>query len=217
MTQQTNSKELSDLIIRVEDVSSRILDMYPLQSTVAPALLLTSARPAEGKTTVALAMAKAMALASGDPILLVDANFHKPGLAQIFNLEPSLGLADALRAPSDDKDLPNHLVGEGVSLICAGEDPLPLLLTRGQSIASFRERYTKDFRFVIFDGANSRMGGAALAKHVDGVVLIIDAKATRREVVNYAINDIRLHDGYLIGAVLNKSSRYIPSALYKSF
>jgi Mrp family chromosome partitioning ATPase len=217
MTKQDKAKEMSDLDMRFEDLSLRLLDTFPHNGGVPPALLLTSARRGEGKTTMALAMARVMALGSGEPILLVDANFHNPGLAKALRLAPSPGLADALREPNAEIDMPKHPVIDGVSLICAGINPEPLLLTRGKAIASFRERYTQAFRFIIFDGAESRLGGAALAKHVDGVALTIDASVTRREVINGAISDMRLHEGRLIGAILNKRRHYIPAFLYKSF
>ncbi|MGR8930431.1 MAG: hypothetical protein ACU836_07300 [Gammaproteobacteria bacterium] len=207
---------IDDLIMRFEDLSSRLLDTFPVIGSNPPAILITSARPGEGKTTVSLAMARAMALASGEPILLVDANLHKPGLAKTLKLDPASGLADALRSPDDDMLIQKHGIAEGLSAVCAGNDPAPRLLGRAKAVRYFREQHTRAFRFVIFDGAENRLGGAALSKHVDGVLLTIDASTTRREVVNAAINDIRLHNGKLLGSILNKRSHYIPSFLYKN-
>jgi protein-tyrosine kinase len=217
MAKHVKTREMNDLDMRFEDLGSRLLDTFPSNGGVPPTLLLTSARRGEGKTTVALAMARVMALATGEPILLVDVNFNNPSLAETFSVSPSPGLADALREPDSEITVPNHQIIEGVSLICAGTNPEPLLLTRGRAISTFRERYTQAFRFVIFDGSETRLGGAAMAKHVEAVVLTIDASVTRREVVNGAISDMRLQEGRLVGAILNKRRHYIPAFLYKRF
>lgn len=219
MSQRTTRDAQDELALRLEGLVGRLLDTLVAHPQVpAPALLLTSARAREGKTTIALALARVMAYVTDEPILLVDANFHAPGLATKLGLPPSLGLSDALRATTGggaSVDISKHLVFEGVSVITAGSKPDPLLLSRGRAVGGFRNQYTSGFRCVIFDGAENRLGGAALGRYVDGVILAIDSSATRREVIQGAITDMRLPEGRILGAVLNKRRHYIPKIFYK--
>lgn len=218
MNQRTTTDAQNDLALRLEELVARLLDALVVHPQAPPpALLLTSARAREGKTTIALALARVMARVTDEPILLVDANLHVPGLATKLGLPPGPGLADALRATGGGTpvNIFKHPVFEGVSAITAGSEPHPVLLSRGRAVGSFRDQHTHGFRCIIFDGAENRLGGAALGKHVDGVVLTIDSSSTRREVIQGAITDMRLPEGRILGAVLNKRKHYIPKLFYK--
>lgn len=204
---------MSDLTLRMQDLAARLLDDLP-RETVPPALLVTSARPAEGKTTTALMLARMLAHVSGEPVLLADANFHRPQLDSLCGASGP-GLANCLRQPALTETLSLPVWQDRVSVLSAGQDPDPVLLTRGAAVAGFAQRLPAAFRCLVFDGAESRLGGGALGKHVNGVLLVVDAGVTRREVVAGAIGQMRLPQGRLLGVVLNKRKHYIPGSIYK--
>src|SRR5262249_1464781 len=74
-----------------------VLSSLHLQNGTRPlkSLLLTSAQPEEGKTTVAVGLALALVRA-GKRVLLVDADLRRPALHRVFGLENDNGLAEVL-------------------------------------------------------------------------------------------------------------------------
>ncbi len=215
MTTQS-SRQMDDLAFRLEDLAMRLLDLPGSHAAgVPPAWLLTSARGGEGKTTMSVLLAQVLARVCGERVLLVDANFYRPDLQRTFGIPAVAGLSETLRKHDPVSDIPVRNIGDGVTVVTAGQALEPILLTRGDALAAFRQRVSPGYRCVLFDGAETRLGGAALAKHVDGVLMVIDSSATRREVVAGAVREMRIPAERMIGAVLNKRRHYIPAFFYK--
>jgi len=70
----------------------------------APVIMVTSTAPAEGKTTVALSLARSYAL-SGRRTLLIDCDLRKPSVHRQLGLEPSHGLLDFLSQDGESSDI----------------------------------------------------------------------------------------------------------------
>lgn len=73
------------------------------------------------------------------------------------------------------------------------------------------------YDFVIIDAAaaTASSNGFALARHVDGVILVVEAEYTRWPVVQNFKDRLVSSDANILGVVLNKRRYYIPSFLYK--
>lgn len=173
--------------------------------------LIVSAEQGEGKTTIALNLALAAA-ASGERVLLVDADMArralsrriapdaKAGLFEVLNGE--LPLADALvRDPRSGLEaLP--LAPKSV----AGERP-----SRAQ-LAMLKDAVARNFDYVIFDGGPllDDFASRSIGEIVDQIVMVVRAGGTRREAVTEAIEILRMPRTKLVGAVLNMAD---PKAL----
>jgi Mrp family chromosome partitioning ATPase len=75
----------------------------------------------------------------------------------------------------------------------------------------------KEFEFVLIDAPplNTYADGTALGQLADGVVLVLEANCTRREVASRAAENLRAAQIPILGAILNKRTYPIPEMLYR--
>ena len=137
-------------------------------------LLFTSCNRAEGRTTLVLTVARAMARRSGRT-LLVDGDLSGPMLARLFGLRPRVGLEDVVLEG----------IGAAEATIEAPDDHLSILPLRGP-VARPREflaeagwtcllaRLRREYDFVIIDGSPlfTGLSAAVLHRSVDAAVLV---------------------------------------------
>ena len=180
-------------------------DMRPLTVSV------TSARPREGKTLIAQGLALHAAALGEFRILLVDANFDTPMLASRFAGDGKIGLSDVLQhgttAAAEFLATPFN----NMFVIGAGRVPRPALLYREEALQKFTDSASvRAFDVLIFDNSCVSPNRTNLvAQKSDRVLFVVDATATRRETVQYALG--RLKDGVrdpVWGVVLNKKPKY---------
>jgi non-specific protein-tyrosine kinase len=115
-------------------------------------LLVTSAVPREGKTVTAANLALVVAQA-GRQVLLLDADFRKPGIHEIFDLPNDTGLTDLIRAPQANPtafvqttEQPNlHILTTGPL------PPNPTELIASQRTRTVIESLVNDYDLVILD------------------------------------------------------------------
>ncbi|MBI4578191.1 MAG: polysaccharide biosynthesis tyrosine autokinase [Planctomycetes bacterium] len=169
-------------------------------------VLIASARPEEGRTTVAINLALSLAL-NGRRVLLVDANFHRPAVQRFFpNTSSARGLSNILIGQSQlaevavATDLPN------LDTLPSGPiPPNPTELLAGaylrKMIVDGQDRYDQ----IIFDGPPVLLvsDSLVLAGVVDGVIMVCRAKTTSRGVAMRGREQLERVNGRLFGAVLN--------------
>jgi receptor protein-tyrosine kinase len=126
-------------------------------------LLVTSANPGDGKSTVSRNLATAMA-DSGTRTLLIEADLRRPTLAKILGLDPSVGLSTVLTGQSSLSDAIQSLPGPGaktaggngastsLDAIVAGPiPPNPADLFESEELASLLAECQQRYEFVIVD------------------------------------------------------------------
>ncbi len=184
-------------------------------------LLVTSAERQEGATQIAAALAILGAQSNAElRVLLVDFNLHQPRLADVLDIQPTIGLAEVIRGEAKldqaicDTGLPN------LGLLPAGQQvDRPLGLLRSERLRTIMEelRQNEQVDHVIIDtaAANGHPEAQTLAGLVDGVLLVTRAGVTRRESVAEAKKRIEQNQGRLLGVVLNQRRFPIPGFLYR--
>jgi len=168
-------------------------------------LLVTSAIPGEGKSTVAANMA--FALGKLQKVLLVEADLRRPALAARLGMPAGqLGLADLVA----DRALVSeclHRDGD-IDVIAAGtlpQDPQAVLTSTrfAELLAQWALRYDR----VIIDSPStlSVSDSALLAQQADGVIYVIKADSTAVALVRKGIAHLQRSGATLHGVVLNQA------------
>lgn len=172
-------------------------------------LLVSSAIPGEGKTTVAINLAAALA-AHGKRVLLADCDLRNPSVAPAFGLENSTGLVEFLRGKAPYQDILRQSGIEGLYLVLAGapaSEDASELLSRPEC-RQFMDACRKAFDYVILDTPPAALlvDASELAVLADGAVMTVRQNyAPRARIMEGAqvLSDSRLP---LIGCVLNYAS-----------
>lgn len=139
-------------------------------------ILVTSALPGEGKTTLALSYAR-MAAAVGQSCLLVEADLRRPTFGARLGAEQRRGLSDLAGVePARLGDVVQRDEASGVDYIVAGEvggDPLRAL--DKAAFGAFLEQARDCYDTVVIDAPPilAVADGAMLVQHADVVLLVV--------------------------------------------
>jgi receptor protein-tyrosine kinase len=168
-------------------------------------ILITGCGPGDGKTTVAANIAAGLAL-NGRRILLVDANFRRPDLHNIFNLSNEVGFGDVLGSVNLFEQAVRETEVPNLSVIVNGTRPSnPTELLESQLFIDFIERALEEFDHVIFDSGPLLIvsESIAMAPRVDGVITVIRARSNSRGMLSRMRDQLRQLKAEHIGVVLN--------------
>lgn len=169
-------------------------------------LLVTSTRPAEGKSTSSYALATVIAR-SGKRVVLVDSDMRSPSLHSFLGVDNAVGLSNYLAGDDDIGPLIRPWGEDNLSVMTAGPQPpsAPELLA-SERVGHLINELTKRFDHVIFD-APPVMGLAdapLLASEVEGVVYVLEANSTDRRMIRVAIDRLLSTRANIIGVILTK-------------
>jgi capsular exopolysaccharide synthesis family protein len=167
-------------------------------------LLVTSAGPSEGKTTVACCIAIAMAQAD-QRVVLIDCDLRKPRVHRIFRKGSSVGVTTALLEESiDDAVIPTDV--PNLSIIPAGPiPPNPAELFHSERFRKFLEQVQGKFDRVIIDSPPvvAVTDAVVLSTLADGTMLVVRAFKTPKDLARHALRALVDVGATLAGAVLN--------------
>jgi capsular exopolysaccharide synthesis family protein len=175
-------------------------------------MLVASIAPGGGGTTVASNLANGIAL-NGVRVLLVDANFYRPGLGAIYRNIPALGLSDVIAGKAQIKDaimesteLPTlHVMGTGSAPNTASSE-----LMESKAFRDVLNQLKSTYDLVIFDGAPLSLvsDSLTLAARLDGVVAVVRAGTISRGTVGRIRDQLRQVRANLLGLVLNAAQTH---------
>lgn len=175
--------------------------------------VITSTQVADGKSTVAVNLARAAA-AMGQQVLLVDADLRRPQVHEMLGLPNWQGLHNAI---ADDVDVEELILrsprDENLFVLTSGPvPPDPTKLLSSRKMQHLMAALSNHFDLVIYDTA-PLLGLAdanLLAAHTNGLILVVGLNQTEREALLLALEDLRIADIPLLGMVANndKGSRY---------
>lgn len=142
-------------------------------------IMVTSAIPGEGKTTVALSLARAYAL-SGRSTLLVDCDLRKPGIHRQLGITPESGLLDYLSSGANPPPLQSVMTVDEESgaqiILGARRSDIPTdQLLAGDMFGRLIRAAQQNFEVTILDTSPivPVVDGLYLAQYVDVVAMVV--------------------------------------------
>ncbi|MEO5595571.1 MAG: polysaccharide biosynthesis tyrosine autokinase, partial [Lysobacteraceae bacterium] len=186
--------------------SVRTALQFSTESGVPRSLLVTSARPAEGKSTSALTLANNFAQL-GKRVLLIDADLRNPSLHKTLGLDNSLGLSNCLAGAAKPQDVIHAPDDTTLHVLLSGPiPPNPAELLSGPKMLSLLTVAMAKYDQVIIDGPPTiGLADAPIIAHVAmGTLLVIDAGETRKPIAKGAVKRLQVARARLVGALLTK-------------
>ena len=183
-------------------------------------VLITSAIPGEGKSTVALNLSGTLAQ-NGPRTLLIDADLRLPDARKAFAFDSGFGLGAVLAGEVSLNDALRFVAPLGVYVLPAGErvaNPTPVL--EGPAFKTLLKRARENFDWVIIDSPPLRPFADAhcIAFMAEAILLVVKWGFTPKRQLDHALKAL---DGLpLLGMVLNSfddtSEKYYNSYYHES-
>ncbi|NLY88871.1 MAG: CpsD/CapB family tyrosine-protein kinase [Firmicutes bacterium] len=183
-------------------------------------LLVTSAGPGEGKSTITLNLAIAITQ-SGKEVILVDADLRKPVIHKRFGLRNEIGLTNILVHGPAEEALQETAV-PNLKVVTSGPiPPNPAEMLASGMMDKVRDFLKERAEMVLFDCSPvvAVTDAAVLSRKVDGVLLVVQLGAVEREAARQAKALLENVDAPLLGVVINnvaESSGYYYYYYYTS-
>jgi capsular exopolysaccharide synthesis family protein len=180
-------------------------------------IMISSALPRDGKTLTSTNLALTLSESYQRRVLLIDADLRKPSLHALFRLPNARGLADGLC--SEAPALPLIEVTSRLTVLPAGTaDHSPMAGLTSDRMGAILKEAAGRFDWVLIDTPPIGLISDAnlLARHVDGVLLVIGAGSTDYAAVKRTVNELGRER--IIGVVLNRvHEEHTPNAFYQNY
>ena len=173
-------------------------------------LVISSATPAEGKSTVAIHLAQAAATL-GQRVLLVDADLREPSLHKPLNLPNLQGLTDILSLETQDLNtvIKRSPLEENLFILTAGSSSVDSTkLLASNKMQDLMEELQATFDLVIYKAPS--LSGLAdthlLATTTDGVMLVVALGKSKSSILQKVLDELKLSNTEILGIVANSIS-----------
>ena len=168
-------------------------------------ILVTSAGPAEGKSTTAANLAISIAK-KGTKTLLVDSDLRKPVLDVLFmGSHRKVGLTNHLGREIGWKEAIRETSVNGLYIMAAGTSVTnaPEIIS-SKSMVSFIKEARQEYGIMVFDSSPllAVVDATILSSVVDGVILVARASKTSREGLRRSMEVLRSAEANILGVVL---------------
>jgi capsular exopolysaccharide synthesis family protein len=170
-------------------------------------LLVTSAEPGEGKSTIVANLACALAEA-GRKVILVDGDLRLPSIHTIFDLPNQVGLSSLLKQRISIDAALQHTSVPGLQVLSSGPAPAnPAELLDSARLRALIARLVERSELVLLDtpALMAVNDGAVLATAADGVILVVGRARSREEVVRAARKQLAAVKVRALGVVVNRA------------
>lgn len=164
--------------------------------------MITSAYENEGKSSVAANLALALAK-NGHKVVLVDADFNKPAVFKIFDLDGSKSLNKAIEGTSSWS---SQIVSDrsGLDLLPCSQDTLKSeILTNSKKLDEIMKELREEYDFVIIDTSPAYLLNEPMAMNelVDATLFIVRQDYATSDVINETVKRLTYVKDNVLGVV----------------
>jgi receptor protein-tyrosine kinase len=178
--------------------------IYALVDQPPEVIVVTSANPQEGKSTVCANLGVVLAQADRKTLIL-DCDLRRPSLHEIFGLRNVRGLVDVVAGGNE----PGRVWREplaNLKLITSGSiPPNPTELLGSKRFSEFLSGIRREFDYVLLDAPPVGLVSdpSILASQGDGVLLVLDAQKTRKAALRQSRRSLEAVGAKVFGTVMS--------------
>lgn len=211
----TNNKGSEDTVISILEPRSpavedfRILRTNLMFSNIDVPLrtiLVTSSTSGDGKTSIASNLAVVMSQ-NDTEVMLVDCDLRKPCIHRRFQVSNRSGLTSYFfQSNYYNDDVIKETSVKGLFILTAGNiPPNPSELLNSEKMRNIISVFKSKVDTIVIDSPPilAVADALVLAPRVDGVVLVINPKKTKRAMFNESVNQLRQVNANILGVVIN--------------
>ena len=203
-----------DLPLASDESLRLVQQLFLLQAGDPPSVVVfAGVDHGSGCTGICASVAATLAKSTRKQVCLVEANFRSPSLAGLFGISRHRGLTDSLLHEGPVRSFAKAVDPNNLWLISSGTIAVdsPALLT-SERLQERLAEIRAEFDFVIIDAPplTDYSDAIAISAHTSGLVLVVEAGASRREAATAAVESLRMVNIPILAAVLNKRTFPIP-------
>ena len=167
-------------------------------------VVITSSVPNEGKTTISIELARAIAK-GGRTVLLVECDMRRRSLAAALNAHPHAGLYSVLAGQEEFTSVAMSVENNLVFLDVEPHIPNPPEIIASKRFRRFIELVKGTFDFVVFDTPPlaAFVDAAVLSSIADGTVMVVRENFAKRSEVQSAYAQLQSAGANVIGVCMN--------------
>ena len=186
--------------------ASLTVSMPKKQECDGTVIVMTSACPEDGKTTVSVNLALMFAMSEAK-VVLVDADVRKGRVARFFRRRSAPGLADYLSGQADLKEIVHTASdNENFSYItCGTHSPRPYELLESEEMKNLIADLKAEYDYVIIDTPPLLLVSDALAltSESDGTVVVCRHQVSYVSDIAKTLNTLSFAKANVLGVVVN--------------
>lgn len=220
--QVRNCQQAADLTTIAHEEEIKLIErVFPGTDQDSPRVVLFGG--VEDETQSAQICARAghiLAARAEGPVCVVEANFLSPALHKSFGLENVKGLATAVHEPGSIRNFAQQLPGLDLWLLPSGEASEDLdSPAMAEALRARLSELRATFRYVVIRSGPLRLEKSAmlLGRWADGVVIMVEANATRKDSVWRVKENLAAAKVKVLGVVLNNRTFPVPGSIYRRF
>ena len=183
-------------------------------------LVISSAMPGDGKSTIAFNLAK-IATAMGKKVLLVDSDLRRPQIHKLSELNNLWGLTNLISSSQDvDQVIREVPAIKNLSVITSGPiPPDPARLLSSDRMKQLMEYFRQNFDLVIYDSPPmlGLVDARLIAPHTDGVMLVVRMHKTDKSALAQVQDTLKTYPINLLGLVVNADKSQFGQYKYNSY
>jgi polysaccharide biosynthesis transport protein len=189
-------------------------------------IIVTSATPGDGKTTIATNLAVILAQ-SGRQVALIDTDLRRPHIHQAFKLSNRQGLTALFLKQLSLADALQNVGVVNLGVIVSGVlPPNPAELLGSERMSQIFKELESDHDMVILDTPPvlSVTDSSVMIPYIDGIIIVVKAGKTQISATLHAVTTLRRLGANILGLVINgvrfndnRFSYYYRSHYYSSY